>query len=44
MKLVKNGIVSVFTALIETAPKLDSTTRSFPIWGEVDYPEDEDNA
>jgi len=42
--MVKNGIANVFAALIKAAPKLDTTTRSVPMWGEVDYPEDEDNA
>ena len=40
MSTVKN----ILATLIEAAPKLDTTTRSMPWWGEVDYPEDEDNA
>ena len=44
MEIVKNSITNVFATLIESAPKLDTTTRSWPLWGEVDYPEDEDNA
>ena len=39
MNIVKN----ILATLIEAAPKLDTTTRSFPMWGETDYPEDEDN-
>ena len=40
MNILKN----ILATLIEAAHKLDTTTRSFPFWGETDYPEDEDNA
>ena len=42
MDIVKNSITSIFAALIETAPKLDATTRSRPLHGETDYPEEAD--
>jgi len=41
MNAIKNSITNVLATLIETAPKLDSTTRSFPWFGETEYPEDE---
>jgi len=40
MNILKN----ILATLIEAAPKLDTTTRSWPLWGEIDYPENEDNA
>jgi len=48
--LIKKGVHSmnilknILATLINASPKLDTTTRSMPFWGEFDYPEDEDNA
>jgi len=40
MEAIKNGITNVFTALVETAPKLEGNTRCFGFFGEPDYPEE----
>ena len=42
MEILKNGVINIFDILIETAPKLDATTRSRPWLGETDYPEESD--
>ena len=42
METVKSGVLSLFDAMIEAAPSVDTSTRCSGIFGEPNFPREED--